>query len=89
MPDEKLAPFREKGQLYSHPQPRIISIIVYPDGSCVHMGSSSQGYGYFTSGKGPAQVEGTRLLPRYDDGSAEWNELFERALKEMVRRRYE
>jgi len=89
VPDEKLAPFREEGQSYSHPQPRIISTIVYPDGSCIHMGSSSQGYGYFTAKKGPAQVEGTRLVPWYDDGSTEWNELFERALKEPVRGRYE
>ena len=89
VPAHKLEPFLTKGELYEHPQPRIISTIVYPDGSCIHMGSSSQGYGYFTSGQGPAYVEGVYLDPWYDDGTVEWNDLFERALKEPVRSQYQ
>ncbi|HIB88081.1 TPA: enolase [Candidatus Poribacteria bacterium] len=89
VPAHKLEPFLTKGELYEHPQPRIISTIVYPDGSCIHMGSSSQGYEYFTSGQGPAYVEGVYLDPWYDDGTIEWNDLFERALKEPVRSQYQ
>ena len=89
VPTQKLEPFLTKGNLYNHPQPRIISTIVYPDGSCIHMGASSQGYGFFTSGQGPAYVEGVYLDPWHDDGTDEWNDLFERALKEPVRSQYQ
>ena len=76
------------GVPYDRPKPRIINSIVYPDGSCVHMASSSQGYGYFGSGHGPAQVEGARLEPCPDDGSKEWETLFELAQQHPVRDRW-
>ena len=76
------------GVPYDRPKPRIINSIVYPDGSCVHMASSSQGYGYFSSGHGPAQVEGARLEPWPDDGSKEWKKLFELAQQHPVRDRW-
>jgi hypothetical protein len=53
------------------------------------MASSSQGYGYFTSGHGPAQVEGARLEPWPDDGSKEWKKLFAKAEKHPVRDRWQ
>lgn len=89
VPEKKLRKFREKGALYEHPKPRIINSIVYPDGSCVHMGSSAQGYGYFTAGHGPAYVEGVRLEPWPDDGSREWKKLFARAQEHPVRDRWQ
>ena len=89
VPEEKLAEFRDKGQPYDHPKPRIINTVVYPDGSCVHMASTSQGYGYFGNGHGPAYVEGVRLEPWSDDGSEEWAELFARAQEHPVRERWE
>ena len=83
--DEDLASFIDKDELFAHPQPRIISSITYPDGNRIHMGSSSQGYGYFIEGKGPTYVEGVTLEIRHDDGSTEWDDLFQRALQEPVR----
>lgn len=89
VPDATLAEFTAKGQPYDRPKPRIINTIVYPDGSCVHMGSAGQGYGYFGSGHGPAYVEGVRLEPRPDDGSKEWDDLFLRAQQHPVRDRWQ
>jgi L-alanine-DL-glutamate epimerase-like enolase superfamily enzyme len=88
VPDEAIEPFAAEGKLYDRPTPRLINTIVYPDGSCVHMASTSQGYGYFTAGHGPAQAEGTYLEVTPDDGSKEWADLFERAGKGPVRARY-
>lgn len=76
------------GAAYDRPKPRIINSVVYPDGSCVHMASASQGYGYFSAGHGPAQVAGARLEPWPDDGSKEWKKLFERAQQHPVRDRW-
>ena len=77
------------GAIYDRPKPRIINTIVYPDGSCIHMGHSSQGYGYFSAGHGPAYVEGVRLEAQPDDGSKEWQDLFEQAQQGPVRGRWE
>lgn len=85
VPEKKMQECREKNELYDRPKPRIINSIVYPDGSCVHMASTSQGYGYFGGGHGPAYVEGVRLEPWADDGSEEWADLFARAQEHPVR----
>ena len=87
--EDTLDEFRENGELYDRPKPRIINTIVYPDGSCIHMGYSSQGYGYFSAGHGPAYVEGVRLEAQPDDGSQEWQDLFEQAQRGPVRSRWE
>jgi L-alanine-DL-glutamate epimerase-like enolase superfamily enzyme len=89
VPEEKMRECREKNELYDRPKPRIINSIVYPDGSCVHMASTSQGYGYFGGGHGPAYVEGVRLEPWEDDGSEEWADLFARAQEHPVRERWQ
>jgi L-alanine-DL-glutamate epimerase-like enolase superfamily enzyme len=60
------------------PVPRIINTIVYPDGAAVHMSGSSQGYGYFSQAHATAYIEGVTLRPWRDDGSEEWNTLWER-----------
>jgi L-alanine-DL-glutamate epimerase-like enolase superfamily enzyme len=85
VPEEELKTFRERGAIYDRPKPRILNTIVYPDSSRIYMAYSSQGYGYFSSGQGPAYVEGVRLEPWPDDGSKEWADLFERAQKHPVR----
>jgi len=86
--EKDLKPFKEKGEFYAHPPPRIINSIVYPDGSCVHMGTSTQGYGYFCAGHGPAQAPGTRLVAQPDDGSKAWAALFKKATEHPVRDRW-
>jgi len=88
VPEEELGKFREKGQPYDHPEPRIINTVVYPDGSCVHMARTGQGYGYFSAGHGPAYVEGVRLELWPDDGSREWADFFARAQEHPVRDRW-
>ncbi len=87
--DDQIQPFAADGKPYDRPKPRLLNTIVYPDGSCVHMASTSQGYGYFSNGHGPAQVEGAFLEVTPDDGSKHWSELFERAGKHPVRARRE
>ena len=52
-----------QGQLYIHPKPRLISTIVYPDDTCIHMESLSAPGTY---------VEGVRTEILEDDGSQEW-----------------
>ena len=52
-------------------------------------GFSSQGYGYFSAGHGPAYVEGVRLEAQPDDGSEAWQDLFEQAQQGPVRGRWE
>ncbi|MEE2834297.1 MAG: mandelate racemase/muconate lactonizing enzyme family protein [Candidatus Latescibacterota bacterium] len=89
VPDVQIRPFADEGKLYERPKPRLLNTIVYPGGSCVHMASTGQGYGYFGDGHGPAQVEGVRLEVTPDDGSKEWSDLFERAGKHPVRARWE
>ncbi|MFP6590449.1 MAG: mandelate racemase/muconate lactonizing enzyme family protein [Candidatus Latescibacterota bacterium] len=89
VPDVQIRPFADEGKMYERPQPRLLNTIVYPGGSCVHMASTGQGYGYFGNGHGPAQVEGVRLEVTPDDGSKEWSDLFERAGKHPVRARWE
>jgi L-alanine-DL-glutamate epimerase-like enolase superfamily enzyme len=89
LPDVQIRPFADEGKLYERPKPRLLNTIVYPGGSCVHMTSTGQGYGYFGNGHGPAQVEGVRLEVTPDDGSKEWSDLFERAGKHPVRARWE
>ncbi|MBT7861462.1 MAG: enolase, partial [Gemmatimonadetes bacterium] len=88
VPDEELKPFQEKGELYDHPEPRLLNSVVYQDGSCVHMAFTRQGYGYYGAGHGPAYSEGVRLEITPDDGSKEWSDLFERARQEPVRDRW-
>jgi L-alanine-DL-glutamate epimerase-like enolase superfamily enzyme len=86
--EKVLKNFVEKGERYDRPNPRTINSIVYPDGSCVHMASSSQGYGYFNAGHGPAYAEGVKLVAQPDDGSKAWKTLYEQALKHPVRDRW-
>jgi L-alanine-DL-glutamate epimerase-like enolase superfamily enzyme len=89
VPDEQIKPFADEGKPYELPKPRLLNTIVYPGGSCVHMASTNQGYGFFSGGHGPAQVEGVRLEVTPDDGSKDWADLFERAEKHPVRARWE
>ena len=89
VPDAELKPFVDEGKPYELPKPRLLNSIIYPDGSCVHMASTMQGYGYFTAGHGPAQMQGVRLEATPDDGSKDWADLYARAEKHPVRARWE
>jgi len=82
VPEKQLAACRERGEPYTHPYPRIVNSIVYPDGSCIHMAGTAQGYGYFTAGNGPAYAKGVKLVSQHDDGSRKWRQLFERVRDE-------
>ena len=85
VPQEDLDAFAEKGQVYTHPSPRLINTIVYPDGTHIHMATLD--LGYFIGGHGPVHMEGTRVEGWFDDGSREWAELFERVQRSPVRSR--
>ena len=69
-------------------EPRIINSIVYPDGAVVHMKNPGVGYGYFSQGHGTAYVEGVTLRPWRDDGSQEWQQMWDRVQAEPVREQY-
>jgi len=86
--EKVLKKFADKGERYDRPNPRTINSIVYADGSCVHMASASQGYGYFRAGHGPANAEGVKLVAQPDDGSKEWKKLYAKALEHPVRARW-
>ena len=73
VPQEELDEHASQGQLYIHPKPRQISTIVYPDGTCIHMEHPSVPGTY---------VEGVRTEILEDDGSQEWQNLYERVQKE-------
>lgn len=65
-----------------HPHPRIIKTAVYPDASCIHM--AGDGLSYFNAGNGEVYVEGARLELTLDDGTKEWENLYEKALEKPV-----
>ena len=86
VPRESLEPFEQQGQLYTHPQPRLINTVVFPDGRCVHMAGLDLGY---FNAQGPAYTEGARVESRPDDGTPEWTDLFERVQRQPVKDRWE
>ena len=73
VPQEVLDEHVRQGQLYTHPKPRLINTIVYPDGTCIHMDYPNAPGTY---------VEGVRTEIWEDDGSQEWRNLYERVQKE-------
>lgn len=89
VPEKEIKKFRDQGLPYNAPDPRIINCVVYPGNSCVYMASTSQGYGYFGAGHGPAYAEGVRMEPWPDDGSKEWAALYARAQQHPVRARWQ
>ena len=85
---EDLKACADRNEHYQHPRPRIINSVIFPDGSCVHLAFAGDVYPYFCEGHGPANMEGVRLRPWHDDGSKEWNDLYERAKQHPVRSRW-
>ena len=73
VPQEVLDEHARQGQLYTHPKPRLINTIVYPEGTCIHMDYPNVPGTY---------VEGVRTEIWEDDGSQEWRNLYERVQKE-------
>ena len=74
VPQETLEEHARQGQLYTHPKPRLINTIVYPDGTCIHTDYPNAPGTY---------VEGVRTEIWEDDGSQEWQKLHQRILKEQ------
>ena len=73
VPQEVLDEHAARGELFIHPQPRLINATIYPDKTCI--------YSYSLSAPG-TYVEGVHTKIIDDDGSEEWNELFERVQRE-------
>ncbi len=73
VPQETLEEHARQGQLYTHPKPRLINTIVYPDGTCIHLDYPSAPGTY---------VEGVRTEIWEDDGSQGWQSLHQRVQKE-------
>ena len=87
IPDDQIQALAKEGKLYDRPFPRIICVAVYPDGSRVHLAPMHQGYGYYSQGHGPAHEDGVYLESWHDDGTKEWDALFEQAKQHPVRTR--
>ena len=86
VPQEKLAACGP-GQMYDPPEARLINTVIYPDGTCIHMGR--MGTTYFTGGQAPVYAQGVRLETRVDDGSQEWANLYQRVRQAPVRGRWD
>lgn len=85
VPTDKIQDLKTKGEMFSKPVPRLICSVVYPDGTRVHITPMNKAYGYFVQGNGPAHVDGVYLDVSHDDGSTEWNDLYNQALRHPVR----
>jgi L-alanine-DL-glutamate epimerase-like enolase superfamily enzyme len=64
------------GQLFTHPRPRIINTLVFPDGTRVHMGA--MGPHDYDAASGPGWSDGMRVEPSWeDDGTSAWEKLWD------------
>ena len=89
VPEDTVQVLKEKGERYAKPEPRIVNSVVYPDGTRIHIAPMGRGYGYYIQGNGPAHADGVCLEILRDDGSKEWQDLYERVLEHPVRSRGE
>ena len=81
VPSDRLDEFARKGKLYAPPAPpRIISTVIYPDNTCIHMASLNVPGRY---------VEGIRTETWAEDGSQAWTDLYERVQQQPVRGRWQ
>ncbi len=65
------------GQLHARLRPRIINTLAFPDGTRVHMGA--MGPHAYNAASGPGWSEGMAVAPTWaDDGSNEWQQLWDR-----------
>lgn len=81
IPEEALQPFRDQGEVYNTPRPRIIRTVVYPDGSVVHMPDISKAMSL------TPYVPGIRLETWPEEDTKEWKDLWSRIQDEPVRER--
>ncbi|MEI7772208.1 MAG: mandelate racemase/muconate lactonizing enzyme family protein [Chloroflexales bacterium] len=71
---------------YEHPRPRLLMSVVWPGGRVMHYATMRpQCWDDFLAGNQPAQERGATMEVYPDDGSPEWAELYERALRAPVR----
>ena len=71
VPEKKL--YENPEHPFIHPKPRLINSIIYPDGTCIYMDNLSAPGTY---------IEGVRNEIIDDDGSKEWQDLYDRVQKE-------
>ena len=71
VPEKKL--YENPEHPFIHPKPRLINSIIYPDGNCIYMDNLSAPGTY---------IEGVRNEIIDDDGSKEWQDLYDRVQKE-------
>ena len=71
VPEKKL--YENPEHPFIHPKPRLINSIIYPDGTCIYMDNLSAPGTY---------IEGVRNEIIDDDGSKEWQDLYDRVKKE-------
>lgn len=71
---------------YELPQPRLLLSVVWPGGRVMHYATMRpQCWADFWSGNQPVQERGVTMEVHPDDGTPEWAELYERALRAPVR----
>ena len=71
VPEKKL--YENPEHPFIHPKPRLINSIIYPGGTCIYMDNLSAPGTY---------IEGVRNEIIDDDGSTEWQDLYDRVQKE-------
>ena len=67
--------------------PRLINSVIYQDGSCIH--TATMGVGLLRAMEGQFWSEGVRVESWEDDGSEEWDRLYERLQLGPVRDRWQ
>jgi L-alanine-DL-glutamate epimerase-like enolase superfamily enzyme len=70
---------------YEFPKPRLLLSVKRANGSVTHYASIWDCWREFGRGNEPADERGVRMHVTEDDGTAEWNDLFERAKAAPVR----
>ena len=82
VPAAALQACAKSGEVYNKPRPRIIRTVRYPDGSCVHMSSITPGM------RLTPYTPGVRTEAWHEDGTRDWEELWDRIQEGAVRDRW-
>jgi hypothetical protein len=82
VPAEAVQACVDRGEVYNKPRPKIIRTVRYPDGSCVYMPGISPGMSL------TPYVPGVRTEAWHEDGTKEWEELWDRIQEGAVRDRW-
>ncbi|MEE2659291.1 MAG: mandelate racemase/muconate lactonizing enzyme family protein [Candidatus Latescibacterota bacterium] len=82
VPEESL-----RDGIFTRSVPRLINSVIYQDGSCIH--TATMGVGLLRAMEGQFWSEGVRVESWEDDGSEEWDRLYERLQLGPVRDRWQ